>query len=147
MATGTTGLAFDDSDEVDMSDWLRDACRAADAGLSVHEMIERTPVGTTFALMDRESTRAHVWRPVHLEVTHAGSGNRWWRLLDVSGLEVIDEPPSCPKDGFAEEQLLADVESSFYSILTEEVRSQLSGRFGEPEHGSGAAPGDSYDEP
>ena len=35
MATETAELAYDEGDEVDIPDWLRDACRAADAAPSM----------------------------------------------------------------------------------------------------------------
>jgi hypothetical protein len=84
--------------------------------------VENTPDTNRVALFDR-NTWDCPWRPVVLELVERGAGleDSTWRLLDVDGVTVLDEPDAaCPASGFTEKVLVDDVIAGYYRVASEE---------------------------
>ena len=119
-----------DARKLTTSDWLEMAAELAhhledeDESLAFYlTFLEATEETNRVALFDRNSLGDDEWRKVVLELVERVEGyeESKWKLLDVDGVTILDEPDAgCPASGFTEKTLMQDINAGFYRVATKE---------------------------
>ena len=119
-----------DSRKLSTSAWLEMAAELAnhleeeDEALAFYlTFLEATDETKRVALFDRNSLDENEWRKVVLELVERVEGyeESKWKLLDVDGVTIIDEPDAgCPASGFTEKTLMEDVNAGINRVATKE---------------------------